>query len=111
VIASSKKTSEPLRLFAREWAAHEFGEYYRGYRFMGLQWGILGNEFRVFAFMPNSPLHPMDFMYQNTFDAPLQKEPLADVVTNAVLSLKKFIDTAYEDPKSFTTTSASTAID
>ena len=90
-----------IKLAAREWAFQQFGPApYRGYTFQGLTWAHFGNQFAVYAYMPNSPLHPMDMMKQ-TGEPDAIDRTVSVHVDNAIAALFKLIDRAWDNPESF----------
>jgi hypothetical protein len=91
---------DQIKTAAAAWAHHEFGPEYRGYKFMGLNWARIGTQFAVYAFMPNSPLHPLDMMKQT--GEPDAIDMTVNVhVENALCGIRKLIDRAWDNPESF----------
>ena len=90
-----------IKLAAREWAFQQFGSApYRGYTFQGLIWGATGNQFGVYAYMANSPLHPLDMMKQ-TGEPDAIDNTVSVHVENALAALFRLIDRAWDAPETF----------
>lgn len=87
--------------FAKIVARRYYGEPYRGYKFMDIGFGVGTQASCLYAYMKNSPIHPNDIMYQWSHDVPNDRDGIIRVIHAAVDDLKKLIDLAHDDPKSF----------
>jgi hypothetical protein len=87
-------------------AREEFGHEYRGFSYRGLNWRATGYSFRVYAYNPHSPLHPLDMMYYDSAPVDDWRELQSGHGRVAAFNLKSLIDRAYEDPDSFVPTVA-----
>ena len=99
-------TEQSARELARAEAREEFGHEYRGFSYCGMHWRATGCSFRVYAYNPRSPLHPLDMMYYDSAPIDDWRELQSGHGRVAAFQLKNLIDQAYEDPESFVTTCA-----
>jgi len=97
---SRERPTDKIRDTSRVYAEKAFGSGYRGYTFRGLNWASEGTEFGVYAYCPNSPLHPNDMVYWKA-DGVNNMAAMGAIIENAILSLKNLIDLAHDAPASF----------
>ena len=104
-----QQTEDAARAWIEREAKQEWGSgLYRGYTFCGVGWRQGDYGFRVQAFMLDSPIRPNDIMYVDCNKVDDWREYFGPTGTalasNAVLSLKRYIDRAHDKPESFTAT-------
>lgn len=97
-----------MRAFMEHAVASEWGgESYRGYSFTQIRWRHGDYGFNAYAYMLNSPLHPNDIMYVLSNEVDDWREYVSPeatgstVASNAVKSLHRLIDKAYDEPGTF----------
>lgn len=105
-----QQTEDAARLWIEHEVKQEWGDdpVYRGYTFCGVGWRQGDYGFRVQAFMLDSPISPNDIMYVDCNKVDDWREYFGatgtTLASNAALSLKRYIDRAYDKPESFTAT-------
>lgn len=99
-------TENQVRMWVEHCVTEQWGDgLYRGYTLCGVGWRHGDYGFRLYAYMANSPLHPNDGMYVDCDKVNDWREYRgatgSTLAGNAVASLKRLIDIAYDKPDSF----------
>lgn len=99
-------TEDQVRMWVEHCVTEQWGErLYRGYVLCGVGWRQGDYGFRLQAYMRNSPLYPNDIMYVDCDKVQDWREYRgatgSTLARNAVASLKRLIDLAYDKPNSF----------